>query len=141
MADRSGRPCRSLQGKVDQQKLARAIADSDDIDEGLVCVFSPLEPCRTFRMIYGEGYPRIVSALRKCLSLYFYLIDKQFGFKHVRLQTWFPFTIQVYMNGHEYLARKLDAAGLRYRQVENAFSWLENPERAQRFADGLTRKN
>ncbi len=35
-------------------------------------MFSLLEPCRTFRMIYGEGYPRIVSALRECLSLYFY---------------------------------------------------------------------
>jgi hypothetical protein len=141
MAERAGRPYRYLQGPIDKQKLARAIADSDGIEEGLVCVFSLLEPCRTFRMVYGEGRPRIVSALRKCLSLYFYLIDKQFGFMHVRVQTWFPFTIQVYMNGHEYLARKLDAAGLRYHQVENAFSWLENPKRAQRFADGLANKN
>jgi hypothetical protein len=141
MAERAGRPYRYLQGKVDKHKLARAIAETDGIDEGLVCVFSLLEPCRTFRVLYGEGFPKIVSAHRKCLSLYFYLIDKQFGFMHVRLQTWFPFTIQVYMNGHEYLARKLDDAGLRYHQVENAFSWLENPKRAQRFADGLTKKN
>ena len=141
MATRAGRPYRYLQGPVDKHKLARAIADSDGIVEGLVCVFSLLEPCRTFRVLYGEGFPKVIPARRKCLSLYFYLIDKQFGFMHVRLQTWFPFTIQVYMNGHEYLARKLDDVGLRYRQVENAFAWLENPKRAQRFADGLPNKN
>lgn len=140
MAEDAGRPYQYLRDKTDKLKLAQAIAETDDIKEGLVCVFSLLEPCSTFRMVYGEGHPRIAAARRKCLSLYFYLIDKQFGFMHVRVQTWFPFTIQVYMNGHEYLARKLDAAGLRYRQVENAFSWLENPKRSQRLADGLTKK-
>jgi hypothetical protein len=60
---------------------------------------------------------------------------------HVRLQTWFPFTIQVYINGHEYLARKMDQHGLRYQQSENAFLWLEDPKRAQRFADGLPKND
>ena len=26
---------------------------------------------------------------------------------HIKLQTWFPFTVQVYVNGHDWLARKL----------------------------------
>ena len=26
---------------------------------------------------------------------------------HVRLQTWFPYTVQVYVNGHEWLARQM----------------------------------
>ncbi len=62
------------------------------------------------------------------MPLYLYLIDRQFGSMHVRRQTWFPLAVQVYMSGHEYLARKADDAGLRYRQVENAFSWPENPK-------------
>jgi hypothetical protein len=140
IAEQAGRPYRYLSGSVRKERLARAIADSDGIEEGLVCVLSTLEPCRTFRLAYGDGRPRLLSANRKCLHLYFYLIDKQFGFMHVRLQTWFPFTIQVYINGHEYLARKMDQHGLRYRQLENAFVWLENPKRAQRFADGLPKK-
>jgi hypothetical protein len=28
--------------------------------------------------------------VRKCLHLYFYFIDRQFGLMHVRLQTWLP---------------------------------------------------
>jgi hypothetical protein len=141
LAARANRPYEYLQGVVRKERLARAIAQADGVTEGLVCVFSSLEPCRTFRLAYGKGRPRIFSAHRKCLSLYFYFIDRQFGLMHVRLQTWFPFTIQVYLNGHEYLARKMDQHGLRYHQVENAFVWLENPKRAQRFADGLVRKN
>jgi hypothetical protein len=49
--------------------------------------------------------------------------------------------VQIYVNGHEYLSRRMDQEGLRYQQVENAFAWLENPERAQRFADELPKKN
>jgi hypothetical protein len=27
----------------------------------------------------------------------------------VRVQTWFPFTLQVYVNGHEWLARQMNS--------------------------------
>ncbi|MGE3809284.1 MAG: hypothetical protein AB7K24_31860 [Gemmataceae bacterium] len=43
--------------------------------------------------------PRLVFARRPQRVLYFYFLDPQFGLVHVRLQTWFPFTIQVYVNG------------------------------------------
>ncbi len=141
MDERAGRPFEYLQGNVRKDRKARAIAEADGVGEGLVCVFSVLEPCRTFRLAYGQGRPRLLSAHRKCLSLYFYILDKQFGLMHVRLQTWFPFTIQVHINGHEYLTRKMVQAGLSFTQLDNAFVRLESPKRAQRFADGLIRKN
>lgn len=34
---------------------------------------------------------------RKYKYYYFYYLDKNFGFMHVKLQTWFPFIIQVYI--------------------------------------------
>jgi len=52
------------------------------------------------------------------------------------VQTWFPFTLQVYVNGHEWLARQMDKRGLRYRRLENAFLWLEDPGRVQRIGSG-----
>ena len=39
------------------------------------------------------------SARRKCLLVYFYFMDRRFGLIHVKLQTWFPMQIQVYLNG------------------------------------------
>jgi len=66
---------------------------------------------------------------RKCLHLYHYQIHPRFGFMSARIQTWFPFRIQICVNGREWLARGMDAAGLHYLQRDNCFTWLEHPER------------
>ena len=63
------------------------------------------------------------------------LKDRHFGFMHVRLSTWMPFTIQVYLNGHDWLARQLDAKRIAYEQVDNAFVSIANPRKAQEIAD------
>ncbi len=47
--------------------------------------------------------------------IYFYEMHPVFGLMHTRLQTWFPFNLQVCMNGHDWLARAMDQAGLRIR--------------------------
>ena len=39
---------------------------------------------------------------------------------HVRLQTWAPFTCQVYANGHDFVARQLKHKGIPFEQVDNA---------------------
>jgi hypothetical protein len=52
--------------------------------------------------------------VRKCLFLYQYAIHPVFGFLNARIQTWFPFSIQICMNGREWLAHQIDQAGLAY---------------------------
>lgn len=47
----------------------------------------------------------------------------------------------VCLNGHEWLARKLDRHGIDDRKQDNAFLWIEDPQRAQRFADRFEKKN
>ena len=47
----------------------------------------------------------------------------------------FPFTTHVCLNGREWLARELDAAGIGYRRRENCFVWLEDLAAAQRLCD------
>jgi len=79
-------------------------------------------------------------ARRKCSFLYYYYMDREFGFMHVRVQTWLPFTIQVCINGREYLARRMDRAGIAYRQRDNCFTWIEDVPRAQRMMDDLERR-
>ena len=54
---------------------------------------------------------------------------------NARIQTWFPFSIQICINGREWLARQMDEAGLGYQRRDNCFAWLENPARAQRLMD------
>ena len=135
IAEQEGRPFQYLQEKIKKEDLAKQIAERDHIEEGLICVLSVLEPCRTFSFRTEKGKPFVASARRKCLFLYFYFINRDFGLMHVKLQTWFPLQIQVYVNGHEWLARKLKQNGIRYTKRENAFLWIEDLAKAQKFPD------
>lgn len=140
LAQQQGRPvvyCRSL--AVDKEAAARQIQERDGIREGLVCVLSCLETCSSYRV----GKDRVSKQLslrpetRKCLHYYFYYIDPEFGWMFVRLQTWLPFTVEVYVNGHHYLARQLDRAGVCYQQADNCFRQIDDVPRAQALFDHL----
>ena len=140
-AQRAARPYISLRGRVRKEDRVREIVERDGITDGLVCVLSAVEACQSFKVVYGKTRPRIVARGRKCLCLYYYFIDREFGLMHVRIPTWFPFTVQICLNGHDWLARKMDRHGIGYRQIDNAFVWIEDPKRAQRFADRFVNKN
>ena len=93
-------------GHVEEAR-ARQIAERDGVTEGLVCVLSVVEPCRSFAVAPNRQTRRleVVRRPRKRLHYYLYLIDPEFGWMHLRLQTWAPYEIQVYINGREWLAR------------------------------------
>lgn len=138
LAAAAGRPIRYLASPAQSKEdCARAIAARDGIQQGLVCVLTAVEPCQSFRIARDRTARRLVlqGALRKCLHYYFYWIHPQWGFCHARLQTWLPMTVQVCINGREWLARQMDAAGLRYVRRENTFVWLEDVAAAQRLLD------
>jgi hypothetical protein len=94
----------------DKEARARAIAVRDGIDDGLVCLLTCVEPCQTFEVYRNRDRRRLelVVRTRKCLFLYQYWIHPEFGFMNARIQTWFPFTVQVCLNGREWLARQMD---------------------------------
>jgi hypothetical protein len=146
LAAEAGRPCIYLERQVTRdngqtkEELARQIAERDGITEGLICVLRTLEPCSSFKLRRndGTGQLEVVSGKRACLQLYFYFVDAELGFMHVKLQTWLPFTIQVWLNGREWLARQLDDKGIGYRRYENALLSIDDLQTAcelcQRFA-------
>ena len=145
MAHKHGRPFQYLASNIDKEETARELAQRDGIQHGLVCIYSILEPCRTFSFRFNKPLPAqrpfVQSARRKCLHLYFYFMDRHFGLIHVRIQTWFPMPIQVYVNGHDWLARKLEANNVRYTKLDNVFLWIEDMARAQRFAERFANLN
>jgi hypothetical protein len=57
---------------------------------------------------------------------------------HVRLQTWFPFEIQVYINGREYISKQLDKQGIKYERYDNSFIHIEDIGKAQEISDAFT---
>jgi hypothetical protein len=69
--------------------------------------------------------------------MYFYYLDRDFGLMHVRLQSWVPFSIQVCVNGWEWLARQLDRRGIGYEKRDNCFVRIADLGRAQDLMDSL----
>jgi hypothetical protein len=140
-AQREGRPFTYLTSQYRMEREARELAEKDKIREGLVCIYSVLEPGRTFSLSFQKGRPFIQSAKRKCLVLYYYFMDRRFGLIHVKIQTWFPMQIQVYINGQEWLANKLQDNDIGFTKLGNVFVSVENLPRAQAFADRFTSLN
>jgi len=114
---------------ADKDEIARAFATERGVTSGLVCTLSSVEPSPSFE----HRGTHMVRRTKPCQVLYQYQIHPQVGWMYARLQTWFPFNIQVGLNGREWLARQMDQQGLKYRQQGNCFVWIEDYEEAQRL--------
>lgn len=132
------RPVKYLNSsQLNKETIARDILAQDGIRAGLVCVLSCLEPCWKFEIHRNRMTKKLELKLRpgKCLFLYHYQVHPVFGFLNARIQTWFPFSIQICLNGREWLARQMQAAGLEYLQHDNCFPYIANWTKAQRLMD------
>jgi hypothetical protein len=142
VARKAGRPFLYLTNSTrSKESIAEAIINRDGVQEGLVCVLRCVEPCMSFSIRRDpKGQFRFCAEERKCLHLYFYYLDREFGLMHVRLATWLPFGVQVCLNGREYLARRMERAGIGFEQRDNCFVWIEDLSRAQRMLEDLGKR-
>ena len=134
----AGRPYRYFgQAGVNKLDLARRIAADDKVRDGLIGVFAVVEPCMatTIRLERESGLLTPALRFHKCLHFYHYFQDPTFGCCHVRVQSWMPYSIEIWINGREWLARQMDVAGLGYLQRGNCFTHLQDPQAAQRLLD------
>jgi hypothetical protein len=137
-ATKLGRPIHYLlSSQVSKEELARELLARHPIERGLVCLMSAVETCVSFE--YHRSTDPSQRGLRlhptKCLHLYKYYLHPRFGFMNIRLQTWFPFNVQICLNGREWLAGQLRSRCSRFKRVDNCFTWLSNPGLAQRLMD------
>ncbi len=135
LAQRHGRPWEFHAGVIDKDAWAKEQLARSPVGTGLVGVLCVMETCPTFKLAQGPERPSFVSRPVSQRVLYYYFLDRELGLMHVRLQTWAPFTCQVYANGHDYVARQLKKQGIAFEQVDNAFVALVLPAAAQRAAD------
>jgi hypothetical protein len=133
----AGAPFRHLPSKEPMEEEARRLVRENHIGAGIVCGFSQLEVCRTFRLEWSDTLHRLHLRpdFRKCTVLYVFIMHAVLGLIHVKIQTWLPLTMQVYVNGHDILAKKLDQLGIKYCLQDNAFTWISDMRAAQRCAD------
>jgi hypothetical protein len=144
LAEAVGRPLQYLSSPKGPSKedMARSIAERDGVREGLVCVFSVLETCMSFDVQGNRATHKleVVRRQRKCLHYYCYYLDAEFGLMHIRLQSWLPFDIQIYVNGREWLARQLDQRGITYDRYDNKLTHIADLKTAQTLCERFTQR-
>ena len=89
--------------KTSKEDTALKVLKQSPIQEGLICAISTVELCSTLQPFLNleTGKLELKNVTRKCKYYYLYFQDNVFGFMHVKIQSWFPFMMQVYINGRE----------------------------------------
>jgi hypothetical protein len=130
--EKQGLPVQFLRDPgADKEQIARAIAAERKVESGLVCALSSMELSPSFE----HRGTHIVSRLKPCQIVYQYQIHPPVGWMYARIQTSFPFNIQIGLNGREWLARQMNREGLKYRQQGNCFVWIEDYAQAQKLME------
>src|SRR5262245_10274100 len=66
---------------------------------------------------------------------YFYILDRDFGLCFIKFSSYVPFGVRIWINGHEWAKRKLDAKGVRYQGLDNGFLSCDDPKALQDICD------
>jgi hypothetical protein len=68
---------------------------------------------------------------------YFYLDDGDWGESFLKVCSYAPWGLKLYLNGHEWLKRQLAKEAIGFEALDNGFLSCQNPERLQALADSL----
>jgi hypothetical protein len=106
---------------------------------GLVHIFSAMEPCPSYKPWHDKKTHQtfLKYADGKCLHYYFYFIDEDLGLCYVRVPTWCPFRLQIYFNGHNWLASALKKQSINFSIVDNVFVDFASFKNVQEISEQL----
>jgi hypothetical protein len=68
----------------------------------------------------------------------FHIMDPVWGHVTIKMSGHPPFGAQIILNGHEYVARQAQAAGIAFTKVGNCFTAVADPAGLARIADALS---
>lgn len=127
---------------VRKEDRVKEILNKRGEQPGLVCIFSAMEPCSTYKPWHNKhtGKTYLLPDDGKCLHYYFYFVDEDLGLCYVRVPTWLPCRLQIYFNGHNWLASQLRKRKIDYRLLDNAFVQIGDWDRAQHIVNGWEAK-
>jgi hypothetical protein len=78
------------------------------------------------------------KADRRVTVYYFYILDPAFGLGFIKICSYFPYPLKMWVNGHEWAKRQAAADGLVFTELANGFATCEAPARLQAVCDRLS---
>jgi len=74
---------------------------------------------------------------RRVTVYYFYLWDAGFGPAFIKVCTYCPWPVKIWVNGHEWAKQQARKLGLPFTELSNGFASTEDPALLQRICDAL----
>ena len=74
---------------------------------------------------------------RRVTVYYFYLWDAGFGPAFIKVCTYCPWPVKIWVNGHEWAKQQARKAGLGFTELSNGFASCDDPAVLQRICDAL----
>jgi hypothetical protein len=78
------------------------------------------------------------KADRRVTVYYFYILDPAFGLGFIKICSYFPYPLKLWVNGHDWAKRQATAEGLAFTELANGFATCQDPARLQAICDRLT---
>jgi hypothetical protein len=72
---------------------------------------------------------------RRVPVFYVYIFDAQMGPGFIKICTYFPYPVKVWVNGHEWAKRQALSAGIGFSELSNGFASCDGPGALQRICD------
>jgi hypothetical protein len=118
-----------------KEEVARRRQQEKGIKVGPVGTWSCVEAGGSYRLVAAQGAPELRYVKTRCKHLYIYLDHPDYGWMNIRIQTWFPYRIQIAMNGREWLVRQLEHAGIGFERRGNKILEVDDIDAMQRLLD------
>ena len=112
--------------------------------EGVVCIIRSKEYGRSFssyelKKVKDKNYRRICRALREVNHYYFYIRDEEVGgLNYIKICSYFPFNVEIYVNGHNWLEMQLKREGRGYVKQDNCILEVDDVCALQRICSRLS---
>jgi hypothetical protein len=139
LAAAQGVPVKHLHSsKIDKEVTALEMAASQPCaaPAGRIALITAVEPCFSYHLRKnnaGRVYP--VKEEMKCKHYYHYFQHPELSLCHVRVQTYFPFTIHVGLNGRRWLFQQLRKRHVDFEHRGNLLTSVADVPLAQQLLD------
>jgi hypothetical protein len=131
-----------------KEAIAQKMLEAFEAAEGVVMIGVAQEKISSFRSYQKDrgqprrpGQPPCYAFYRGPVNVnqyYFYILDRDFGLCFIKFSSYVPFTVRVWVNGHEWAKRQLEHQGVRYEALDNGFLACDDPEALQTICDSFS---
>lgn len=121
---------------IDKEAVALDLARQHGRTSGRIALITCQESALTYRLRKNHnGLIEPRKEKTRCNHYYHYFLHEQLGLCYVRIQSWFPFSVRVGLNGRRWLAQQLRNRNIGFEQRGNLISAVDDVELAQRLLD------